>query len=126
MSKITEVLKIDVQETVLIAYVSTDSGKLISVEDDLMIQSGATKATPFEFKLTSPTFEVISSALKKVYGEGGGIDMASAGKVVFDSCYLGNQGSLDEIQKHNTLYASLCIKCYHEVVDIAHIEYKKK
>jgi len=124
--KITEVLR-DSKPRIksLIAYLD-ENGQLVSATDGLLIESGSLKATPFEFNLVEPTFDVISCALRAIYGSGGDLDVAGSGKVCFDACYDGNQGSLEEIQKYTVLYTSLCMKTYHEVVDIAHIEYKKK
>ena len=90
------------------------------------LKSEVESIIPFEFELSEPTFDVIKMALSAIYTEGGIIDTMQSGKVVFDACYKGNQGALEEIQAYPTLYSSLCSKCYHSVVEIADIEYKKK
>jgi len=124
--KITEALRNSKPKIkTLVAYLD-ENYQLISATEGALIESGTIKATPFEFNLVEPTFEVISSALRAVYGQGGELDVASSGKVAFDACYDGNQGTLEEIQKYPVLYSSLCMKAYHEIVDIAHIDYKKK
>ena len=104
-----------------------DKDKIDEVQKQIsQLKKQVSSITPYEFELSEPTFDVISLALSSVYTEGGKIDTMSSGKVVFDACYLGNQGTLEEIQKLTTLYLSLCSKCYHSIVDIADIEYKKK
>lgn len=106
---------------------SISKEELIEIKEQITnLKEKSLNITPFEFELSEPTFEVISLALSSVYTEGGAIDTMSSGKVIFDACYVGNQGDLDEIKKLTTLYLSLCSKCYHSIVDIADIEYKKK
>ena len=115
----------ELKETLLDDSIKKEEEEKIKIQIT-ELQKEVDKIVPFEFELSEPTFDVISAALSAVNGIGGNIDVLASGKVVFDACYKGNQGELEEIQKYSTLYTSLCSKCYHEVVDIADIEYKKK
>lgn len=60
-----------------------------------------------DYHIAEPTFEVYAVAVRKMIGKGEP-DLVSAGKVVFDSCYLNNNGALVDIQKNRTLYSSIC------------------
>lgn len=76
------------------------------------------------YELTEPTFSVMSLALQKLMNQTGEINLVGAGKIIFDGCYKGNSGKLDEIQKDVKLYISLCLKCA-ELVEVYEGELKK-
>ncbi len=126
MKKITEILKAPSGEDYinLEVLVSTSTGELKMVTDAIL--DGFDKdCETFSFELVKPTFDVISQAVGALYGTGGNIDTIGAGKVIFDSCYIGNQGSLEEIQLLSELYAGLCAKC-SDRAELAYVNYKKK
>lgn len=121
--KITELLKKKQKDKIILtALVHKETNELATLGASIMDES---KYHKFEFELVSPTFEVISEALKSLYSSGGDVDTIKSGAVMFNACYTGNQGSLEEIREHSALYTSLCAKCA-ETVEIAHIEFKKK
>lgn len=113
------------EKIVLSAYVDKNTNELISLGETVLTKDISEKADKFEFELTHPNFEVLSEAMKALYSAGGEVDTIRSGAVVFDSCYTNNQGGLEEIKKHASLYLSLCAKCA-EKVEIAHIDFKKK
>jgi len=125
--------KRETNETLLAELIQIKSDENTPSKDKLeidgkisLLRADIERIIPYEFELSNPTFEVLSVALGAIYATGGNLDVMSSGKVVFDACYTGNQGELEEIQKHASLYISLCSKCYHSIVEIADIEYKKK
>ena len=61
------------------------------------------------FNICQPTFEVYAIALRKMVTQDREVDTVMSGRVIFDSCYLGNNGTLEEIQKDPLLYASICM-----------------
>lgn len=83
------------------------------------------KFTKYTFELTDPSYSIISKALILFDSLNGKPDTVSGGKVIFDGCYTGNQGKLSEIMEITDLYIALCLKC-SELIEIAHVEYKKK
>jgi len=76
------------------------------------------------YELAEPTFNVYSLALQKMLKSTGEVNLIDAGKVIFDGCYKGNQGKLDEVQKDVKLYISLCLKCA-ELVEVYEADLKK-
>lgn len=125
MRKITDLIKSPEKETIsLEVLVSSSTGELKMVTDAI-IDGFDKDCETFVFELTKPTFEVISAAVGALYGVGGNVDTIGAGKVIFDSCYLGNQGDLSEIQQLPELYAGLCAKC-SDKAELAYVNYKKK
>lgn len=124
MRKITEILKKPGKEDNIILDVLVKDGKAVMLEETLIpgFEKGCEK---FSFELANPSFEVISQACASLYTVGGQFDAVGAGKVVFDSCYLGNQGTLEEIQQIAYLYAALCAKC-SDKAELAYVDYKKK
>jgi hypothetical protein len=73
-----------------------------------------------DFHIAKPPFLVYAPALNKLLME----DIVGAGKVIFDACYLGNNGALAEIMIDSILYGSLCVKAAEEI-DIYRGELKK-
>lgn len=124
MKKITEVLDSKNSKINLEVLVSNSTGELKMVTD-AVIEGFDKDCETFVFELAKPTFEVISQAVGALYGVGGTIDTIGAGKVIFDSCYLGNQGELSEIQQLAELYAGLCANC-SDKAELAYVNYKKK
>lgn len=110
---------------VLSAYVDKETGELISIGAAITEGEIEAKTDRFDFELIEPTFQVLSEAMKALYSSGGEVDTIRSGAVVFDACYLGNEGMLEDIKKHASLYLSLCAKCA-EKVEIAYIDFKKK
>jgi hypothetical protein len=76
------------------------------------------------YELIEPTFSVMSLALQKMLKSTGEVNLIDAGKIIFDGCYKGNSGKLEEIQKDVKLYISLCLKCA-ELVEVYEGELKK-
>ncbi len=77
-----------------------------------------------KFELSEPTFEVYSVALRELYSKGKA-DVIAAGKIIFDACYKGNCGTLEEIMSDVKLYISLCAAASSEV-ELLDCELKKK
>lgn len=124
MRKITDILKKPGKEDNIILDVLVKNGKLVGLNESIL--DGFEKdCETFSFELTKPTFDVISQAVSALYSIGGQVDTIGAGKVIFDSCYLGNQGTLEEIQLIADLYAGLCAKC-SDKAELAYVDYKKK
>jgi hypothetical protein len=124
--KITEFLKkTDKEEHIILdVLVRTDNNKLVVVSDSVLNDFDKNCET-FSFELVKPTFEIISQAVSALYGVGGQVDTIGAGKVIFDGCYIGNQGELSEVQGFAELYAGLCAKC-SDKAELAYVDYKKK
>jgi hypothetical protein len=60
-----------------------------------------------EYHLAKETFEVLAKA-SAGYFEGGHVQLAKVGSVIFDALYLGNQGDLQTIKEDARLYFNLC------------------
>ncbi|HIL03410.1 MAG TPA: hypothetical protein EYG05_02940 [Candidatus Thioglobus autotrophicus] len=73
------------------------------------------------YELANPenNFEVYSQALSKSL-----FDRITAGKIIFDSCYLGGAEGLVEIQNNVKLYSNICLYCA-SIVDFMEGEVKK-
>lgn len=124
--KITEILKKPSKDDKIIldVLISTKDNKLVTVNDSVLDGFDEDCET-FSFELAKPTFAVISQAVAALYGVGGQINTMEAGKVIFDACYLGNQGDLIDIQSLAELYAGLCANC-SDKAELAYVDYKKK
>lgn len=73
------------------------------------------------YEISNPenNFEVYSQALSKVL-----YDRIGAGKLIFDSCYLGGAEELVKIQNNVKLYSNICLWCA-SIVEIMEGEIKK-
>ena len=74
-----------------------------------------------DYELSNPenNFDVYSQALSKFI-----FDRVAAGKIIFDSCYLGGAESLVEIQNNVKLYSNICLYCA-SIVELMEGEIKK-
>lgn len=63
-----------------------------------------------DYHLAKETFEVVAAASAKYIPGIGNIQAAAAGSIVFDSLYLGNQETLEEIKEDVDVYFNLCYK----------------
>lgn len=77
------------------------------------------EGTTYELVNPETNFEIYSQALSKSL-----FDRVSAGKIIFDGCYLGGAGNLVEIQSNVKLYSNLCLYCA-SIVDFMEGEVKK-
>jgi hypothetical protein len=68
-----------------------------------------------DFNIAKPTFEVYAAACSRLTTSRTDPDAVKAGKVIFDSCYLGNNLSLEEIQKNPALYVSICLVAVQDI-----------
>ena len=126
MKKIIDILKKSNKEEriFLDVLVSTKDNKLVLLNDSL-VKGFDKDCETFRFELIKPTFEVLALSCTSLHNEGGQYDPVAGGKVIFDACYMGNQGELTEIQGFAELYVGLCAKCSGEA-ELAYVDYKKK
>ncbi len=78
-----------------------------------------------EYQICEPTFDVYAKAIQRLQVNAGDLNHVQAGKIIFDSCYIGNNGPLEEIISDTVLHVSLCFKASN-LIDVFAVELKKK
>ncbi len=87
-----------------------------------LVLSSCTKDKPYN--LAKESFQVLAVASSKLFINGN-LSYASAGEVVFDALYLGNQEPLDVIKDDTQLHFSLCHQA-GQIVEFQEAYIKKK
>lgn len=75
------------------------------------------------FKVQEPTFEQLAYSMSKLTKLSGEIDLASAGKAIWDSCVVEFD---EEIEKKPIILVGACLKLTEEYIQGVDVEVKKK
>ena len=76
----------------------------------------------YKYKIQQPTFEQLSAALSVSIGFGAKLDMAGAGKSIWELCCVEFD---EEIEKNARLLVAVCVELFNEYVSPIDAEIKK-
>lgn len=76
----------------------------------------------YKYKIQQPTFDQLSAALSQSIGFGSRLDMAGAGKSIWELCCVEFD---EEIEKNARLLIAVCIELFNEYVQPIEAEIKK-
>ena len=76
----------------------------------------------YKYKIQQPTFDQLSAALGQSIGFGTKLDMAGAGKSIWELCCVEFD---EEIEKNARLLVAVCLELFNEYVSPVDAEIKK-